>query len=49
VTIGGGGDERGTDVGGQISPDWGLHLVDVNIAMGNLVDLVASQGQAYAG
>jgi hypothetical protein len=49
VTIGGEGDERGTDVGGEISPDWGLHLVDVNLAIGNLVDLVASQGQAYAG
>jgi hypothetical protein len=32
---------------GAVTPDWGLHLVDVNIAMGNLVDLVESQGKAY--
>jgi hypothetical protein len=31
------------------SPDasWGLHLVDGNIALGNLVSLVASEAQAY--
>jgi len=27
---------------------WGLHLVDVNLAMGNLLDIVAQQGKAYA-
>jgi hypothetical protein len=27
--------------------DWGLHLIDVNLAMGDLVDLVGSQSQAY--
>lgn len=27
---------------------WGLHLLDGNIALGNLVDLVGSQGRAYA-
>ena len=32
---------------GAVTPDWGLHLVDVNIAMGNLVELVESQGKAY--
>jgi hypothetical protein len=32
---------------GAVTPDWGLHLVDVNIAMGDLVDLVESQGKAY--
>lgn len=32
---------------GAVTPDWGLHLVDVNVAMGNLVDLVDSQGKAY--
>ena len=32
------------------SPDatWGLHLVDANIALGNLVDLVKAQAAAYA-
>ena len=28
-------------------PTWGLHLVDANIALGNLVDLVKSQISAY--
>jgi len=27
--------------------DWGLHLIDVNVAMGNLVDLAESQGMAW--
>ena len=32
------------------SPDatWGLHLIDFNIALGNLVDIVRHQAQAYA-
>jgi hypothetical protein len=33
--------------GGQVSADWGLHLIDANIAMGNLVDVVGQQGKAY--
>jgi hypothetical protein len=28
-------------------PGWGLHLADVNIALGDLVDLVRSQSRAY--
>jgi hypothetical protein len=37
------------DLGGSINPqaDWGLHLVDVNLAMGNLVDIVGSQAKAW--
>lgn len=31
-----------------LGPTWGLHLVDVNIALGNLVSLVRSQAKAYA-
>jgi hypothetical protein len=34
-------------VAGRVQPDWGLHLVDVNIAMGDLVELVGVQSQAY--
>lgn len=34
-------------VGGQVQPDWGLHLIDVNLAMGNLVDVVHQQAKAY--
>ncbi len=33
--------------GGAVQKDWGLHLIDVNLAMGNLVDLVGAQSQAY--
>ncbi|MFI5258459.1 MAG: DUF3089 domain-containing protein [Candidatus Limnocylindrales bacterium] len=29
------------------APTWGLHVVDVNIALGNLVDLVRSESAAY--
>jgi len=41
------GDQRPDDLGGRITPQWGLHLVDVNVALGNLIDLVRTQsGQA---
>lgn len=32
---------------GQVLADWGLHLVDVNLAMGNLVDIAGRQGKAW--
>ena len=32
-------------VNGQIEKNWGLHLIDVNLAMGNLVDLVGEQSE----
>jgi hypothetical protein len=32
---------------GQVAADWGLHLIDANIAMGNLVDVVGAQTKAY--
>ncbi len=32
---------------GAVTPDWGLHLVDVNVAMGNLIELVERQGEAW--
>jgi hypothetical protein len=31
----------------SIGPTWGLHLVDVNIALGNLVSLVGDESNAY--
>ncbi len=34
-------------VNGQVLPDWGLHLIDVGLAMGNLVDIVGQQSKAY--
>ncbi|MDZ4371028.1 MAG: DUF3089 domain-containing protein [Phenylobacterium sp.] len=36
-----------TGPGGVVAKDWGLHLIDVNIAMGNLVDIVGFQSKAY--
>jgi hypothetical protein len=33
----------------QLGPDWGLHVVDVNLGLGNFVSLVASQSKAYLG
>jgi hypothetical protein len=34
-------------VNGQVLADWGLHLIDVNLAIGNLVDIVREQAKAY--
>src|SRR5262245_40699127 len=35
-------------VNNQVQKDWGLHLIDANLAMGNLIDLVRAQSQAYS-
>ena len=35
-------------VSGQPLKDWGLHLIDVNLEMGDLNALVARQAKAYA-
>ncbi|MDB5494136.1 MAG: hypothetical protein JWP86_1473, partial [Phenylobacterium sp.] len=32
---------------GQVAADWGLHLIDANLAMGNLVDIVGAESKAY--
>jgi pimeloyl-ACP methyl ester carboxylesterase len=32
---------------GQVLPDWGLHLIDANLTMGNLVEIVAAERKAY--
>jgi pimeloyl-ACP methyl ester carboxylesterase len=41
-------DIRGDIVaGGQTLPDWGLHLVDVNLEMGDLVELAERQSVAF--
>ena len=34
-------------VNGKVLPDWGLHLIDANLAMGNLVDIVRAQTKTY--
>jgi len=33
---------------GKILNDWGLHLVDVNLVMGNLQSLIRKQAASYA-
>ena len=42
-------DEISGDVvaNGQVQTNWGLHLIDVNVAMGNLVEIVGQQSKAY--
>ncbi len=43
-------DARADDIDGtleRILPGWGLHIVDANVAMGDLVDLVEQQAAAY--
>jgi len=32
---------------GKILPDWGLHLIDVNLTMGNLLSIVGEETRAY--
>ena len=34
-------------VGTNVLANWGLHLVDVNLAMGNLLDIVGQETKAY--
>ena len=32
---------------GKVLPEWGLHLIDVNLGIGNLIDVVRDQTKAY--
>jgi hypothetical protein len=40
-------DPRIDDINGDLTPEWGMHLIDVNVAMGDLVSLARSQGKAF--
>ena len=42
-------DDIGGDVvaGGNVIDTWGLHLIDVNLALGDLIDVVGQQARAY--
>lgn len=40
-------DPRADDIPGDLTPQWGLHLVDVNLVMGDVVDMVAAQADTY--
>ena len=42
-------DPRTDDINGDLTPEWGLHLADAQVAMGDLVALVEAQIEAYAG
>ena len=47
------GDARRDDINGDVYAgsnilrNWGLHIVDINLVMGNLLDVLAEQGKAY--
>lgn len=34
-------------VGGKVLTDWGLHVIDMNLGMGNFIDIVNQQAKAY--
>jgi hypothetical protein len=40
-------DPRIDDIGGDLTPEWGLHLIDANVAMGDLVAVARSQAKAH--
>lgn len=40
-------DPRVDDIVGDLTPQWGLHLVDVGIAMGDLIEVVRQQSSAW--
>lgn len=40
-------DPRTDDIGGDLTADWGLHLADAQVGMGDLVALVRAQIEAY--
>ena len=42
-------DPRADDISGDLTPEWGLHLVDVSLVMGDIVDRVEEQGEAHTG
>jgi DUF3089 family protein len=40
-------DPRIDDIGGDITPQWGMHLVDANVAMGDLVSVASYEAAAF--
>jgi Protein of unknown function (DUF3089) len=40
-------DPRADDIGGDLTPEWGLHLIDVSIVMGDIVERIEDQAAAY--
>jgi hypothetical protein len=42
-------DPRADDIGGDLTPEWGLHFIDVSIVLGDIVERVRDQAAAYTG
>jgi Protein of unknown function (DUF3089) len=42
-------DPRADDIAGDLTPEWGLHLIDVSVVMGDMVERVRDQAAAYTG
>ncbi|WP_334142526.1 DUF3089 domain-containing protein [Rhabdothermincola sp.] len=40
---------RAQDITGDLTPEWGLHVVDVSIAMGDIERMVGQQAAAFTG
>ncbi|MBM4269602.1 MAG: DUF3089 domain-containing protein [Deltaproteobacteria bacterium] len=38
---------RADDFGGDLTPEWGLHLLDASAALGNLVEIAAAEAAAW--
>ena len=42
------GSQRRADTDAGPTPGWGLHLLDANIALGNLIKIVKAESKAFA-
>ena len=36
-----------TGVGANVLANWGLHLIDVNLSMGNLLDIIGQETRTF--
>lgn len=42
------GDPRADDIGGDLTPDWGLHLVDINLVADDIARTIGAQAKAWS-
>jgi hypothetical protein len=42
-------DPRADNIGGDLTPEWGLHLIDISIVMGDIVERTRDQAAGYVG
>ena len=47
TVLGNPADPRTDDIGGDLTPEWGLHLADANLAMGDLVVIAKRQARMW--